>query len=630
MKFWCALLIAVAAVAWASSRSLAEALPGFQASEPFHEQVRWSRLDNGVRVFLNAPAELGAKPRTLVLFATPNGNTIEHTLACSPAKDRDWHFDIQHVAAQTRMLRDLDSSRDYVLAVVQAPKLSWPSFRREQNDANAIIRDLVATLVKDVAAERVVLTCHSGGGSFLFGYLDSWDARDAPPKNLERIVFLDANYSYSDNDGHGDKLLKWLKADLTNRLVVIAYDDREIMLNGKKVVGPDGGTYRASQRMFSRFRRDTELNESEASPFRHTTGLDGQLQFFVHPNPENKILHAALVGEMNGLLHALTLGTERESQWGQFGGPRAYSKWIQPLPFVDQTAPRASIPADVPETSLTIPARPADAPTGSVFRQRIDALPRQQREAAVLREITSGNVPEFLRRLTPIRVESDDETGAKHVATYFVMPDYLAVGTSDDFFRVPMTPATAAAIADTCDASLITAKISDDLFAAAPIKLDPKPLTKDRDAVSAFWQHQRIIEEQLGTKPRGALVVGIKKDVVLSNRLKGKPHKVAIYGWHCPSGQPIQSLYVGHVDWYVDYSHGVRLMSQRMLVDGRASNVADILNDPRLCPLVSNEGRIDVASVRKAAAWQLPAADENDVMQQRPRPSVDSPSVDSP
>lgn len=596
-------IFVAAVLVWLASPPLAwpqSLLPGFRKSEPFREQVKWGRLASGVRVFVNAPATFTAKPRTLIVFATPNGNTIEQSLGCA-AKGLDWRFDIQHIAAQFRQLRELDSSRDYVLAVVQAPKLNWPMFRRVQADANNIISDLVASLTQEVSAERVVLSCHSGGGSFLFGYFNSVDAL---PSNLDQIVFLDANYSYSDDEKHGDKLLAWLKGDAARRLVVVAYDDREITLNSKKVVGPDGGTFRASQRMTARFRHEVELTERDFGLFHHTSGLNGQMQFLVHSNPDNKILHTALVGEMNGLLHSLTLGTELESKWGQFGGPRAYTKWIQPQPFVDPSATRATIPAEAPEVRLVFPARPAKALTGSRFQQQVANLSRDQREAAILREITSGNVPDFLRRLKPIRVEATDEAGAKHVATYFVMPDYLAIGTDEDFFRVPITPATSTALADQFEASLITAKVSDDVFAAAQVKLDPKPLTKDRDTVATFWQHHQLIEEQLRGKPRGQLVAGIKKDVVLTNRLKEMPHKVAIYGWHYPDGRPIQSLYVGHVDWYVDYSHGVRLMSQQILVDGLALKVADVLKDPRLCSLLSNEGPIDAVEVRQAAAWR--------------------------
>lgn len=596
-RCWMTAALLLVAVSNVSAQSL---LPGFEKTASFNEQVRWSRLPSGVRVFVNAPLDWKSSRRQLVIYATPNGNTIEQTLGSAASKELDWRFDIQHVAAQTRRLREVASDQDIVLAVVQAPQLSWPTFRREQSASGTIIRELVESLAKDLRADRVVLSSHSGGGSFVFGYLNSVESL---PGNLDRIVFLDANYSYSDDDKHGEKLLAWLKEDMAQRLVVIAYDDREITLNGKKVVGPDGGTFRASQRMLTRFRRDVELTERDHGSFHQTSGLDGRMQFFVHPNPENKILHTALVGEMNGFLHGLTLGTDLADKWGSFGGPRAYSRWIQPQPFADPSAVRAVIPADAPEVRLAFPERLADALTGSQFQQQIAELPRDQREAAILQELISGNVPESLRRLKPIRVEATDAAGAKHVATYFVMADYFAVGKEDDFFRVPITPATAVVIADKFNASLITAKVSDDVFAAAQVKLDPKPLTKDRDTAATFWQHHQIIEEQLHGKPRGQLIAGIKKDVVLTNRLKEKPHKVAIYGWHYPDGRPIQPLYVGHVDWYVDYSHGVRLMSQQIIVDDRSLKVADVLKDPRLSPLLSTEGPIDSIEVRQTAAW---------------------------
>src|SRR5258706_6310783 len=75
-------------------------LLGFQKAVPFNEQIRWTRLDSGIRVFIDAPLERKAARRLLVLYATPNGSTIEQTLGCAPAKDQDWRFDIQHIAAQ--------------------------------------------------------------------------------------------------------------------------------------------------------------------------------------------------------------------------------------------------------------------------------------------------------------------------------------------------------------------------------------------------------------------------------------------------------------------------------------------------------------------------------------------------
>ena len=125
------------------------------------------------------------------------------------------------------------------------------------------------------------------------------------------------------------------------------------------------------------------------------------------------------------------------------------------------------------EPKLELPPRSDAAPTGSQFFRQIESLSREDREAALLKEITRGNIPDFLRSLKQIDVEAAAADGGKHAASCFVTPDYLAIGTDDDFFRVPMTPRTAQTIADAAGASLITAKLSDDIFRQARVKLPP-------------------------------------------------------------------------------------------------------------------------------------------------------------
>lgn len=594
-RFFYPCLIATIAI---TQLAEAQQVTGFTTVEPFSERVRWERLPSGIKVMLNLPADSKPGRQTLVIYATPNGNTIEQTFGSTPLPGQDFRFDIQHVAAQIRCCRGLKPDENLLLAIVQAPKLSWPGFCSERRDAGTLIRQLVTSLTTEFKADQVVLAGHSGGGSFLFEYI----AADATiPSTIGRMVFLDANYSYSDNK-HGDKLLDWLRGDPTRQLIVVAYDDREITLNGKKVVGADGGTLRATKRMTSRFAQSIELTDGTNGPFQTTHGLSGQFQVFLHPNPENKILHTALVGEMNGVLQGLTAGTSDETRWGKFGGPRAYSKWIQQQPLKEPVVPLAVIVEEPVAQVMAIPARHENAPAGRQFRDQILAMPRQAREAAIVKEITEGNIPAFVRQLVTIRISWTDPTGTRHVADYRVMPDYLAVGTDEDFFRVPMTPQSALAIAEKCNASLITTKVSDDLYSAAPNRLAPRPLTKDRDAVQTFFQHHELIELQLQGKKR-ALTAGIKKDVVLSNRLREKPHRVAIYGWHQTDAIPIQPLYVGHVDWYVDYSHGVRLMSNQMVVDGEMMTVSDVLEHPVLNGLLSNEGPINTLEIRRVSQW---------------------------
>ena len=142
------------------------------------------------------------------------------------------------------------------------------------------------------------------------------------------------------------------------------------------------------------------------------------------------------------------------------------------------------------------------------------------------------------------------------------MPDYLAIGGDENFVRVPMNPRTAARIAEAFGCSLPTRKIVDAIDRIATVKLEPRPLTQEREAVATFLQHHEIIEQQRNGSRLGELVSGIKKDVVLSNRLEERPNRVAIYGWHKLDGKPIQPLNVSHVSWYVDYSHGVRLIKR--------------------------------------------------------------------
>jgi hypothetical protein len=96
----------------------------------------------------------------------------------------------------------------------------------------------------------------------------------------------------------------------------------------------------------------------------------------------------------------------------------------------------------------------------------------------------------------------------------------------------------------------------------------------------------------------GLLTSGHKKDLVYTEQLKSAPHKMAIYGWHRRVKNPIQPLSVVHRQSYVDYSHGVRLVSRNVDVsfDGEPfvpTRIESILLDPDLSALISDEGALD-------------------------------------
>ena len=236
---------------------------------------------------------------------------------------------------------------------------------------------------------------------------------------------------------------------------------------------------------------------------------------------------------------------------------------------------------------ISLPQRPPDALKGTDFARSIAEMPLKEREERIFAEIKAGNVPPFLRRFVPV-----DVTNGSLKATFFVAPDYLAIGSDDDYFSTPLTPYTAQKVADLVGCTLPTPKMVDDIYRVAAVKLTPSPIppTPAMTTIPVFLRHNQMVLAQRPEEPPGRLVAGHKKDVVIANKVFGLSGKVAIYGWHRSTGDPIQPLYVGHTAAWVDYSHGIRLVHRQMTVDGETKPMADVLADPRTASLLSHEG----------------------------------------
>ena len=119
--------------------------------------------------------------------------------------------------------------------------------------------------------------------------------------------------------------------------------------------------------------------------------------------------------------------------------------------------------------------------------------------------------------------------GTTNSATFYATPDYLAVGSDEDYFLIPISPNTAQRIADALGCSLPTPKMVDEIYAAAEVKLAPAPIppTPAMTTVPVFSNHNAIVRaqraEQLQAHPLGALVAGHQKDVVISAKLAVGP-----------------------------------------------------------------------------------------------------------
>lgn len=245
---------------------------------------------------------------------------------------------------------------------------------------------------------------------------------------------------------------------------------------------------------------------------------------------------------------------------------------------------------------MLIPDRDPSAQEGTTFCKSLPPQLTRAREDALLAELSSGNVPEFLRSF--VYVEMGDDTGSTaHSIKLRVSPDYLSVGSDSDHVRVPLAPATAQVLCDQWGCMLPTKRMVDGIWRVSTIRLQQKtmPPTNQMTSVKWFVDHSFIVDKQLLLEPTfqlGALVAGHKKDVVITAKVF-KTDRVAIYGWQGKTGLAIQGPnpnQTSHDRHYADYSHGIRLIDQMCLFDGQERPVAEILADPLLCTYLSHEG----------------------------------------
>src|SRR5688572_30246052 len=85
--------------------------------------------------------------------------------------------------------------------------------------------------------------------------------------------------------------------------------------------------------------------------------------------------------------------------------------------------------------TLNLPPRSTNALSASLFTNLVAHATRDDRENWIYAQVMSGNVPGWLRTLKPINTSI-----AGHTGTYYATPDYLAVGSDQDYFLAPCTP----------------------------------------------------------------------------------------------------------------------------------------------------------------------------------------------
>lgn len=263
-----------------------------------------------------------------------------------------------------------------------------------------------------------------------------------------------------------------------------------------------------------------------------------------------------------------------------------------------------------------IPARKANALGGSEFFRRISGVKSaSQIDDYVYQEIVSGNIPDFLRNFAAINVESN---GNK--LTYSVMPNYLCVGSDEDWVMAPLGAVAAQRVADAFGCTLTTKKMANQIYNAADVKLTASPIPPSSRMTqnSAFLEHSDKVKSQMQGKNQGKLFAGHKKDVILSNNA-GKRGKLGIYGFFDKDGKAIQSGDISPHDInYRDYSHGIRLVDRNATLNGKQVDLlSDVIRSSQYSGLVIDGGPLIVSPYK--------SNNEKQKEQPKPLPLSDSP-----
>jgi len=276
---------------------------------------------------------------------------------------------------------------------------------------------------------------------------------------------------------------------------------------------------------------------------------------------------------------------------------------------------------------LNLPERSGNALSGSAFMKDVLGVdleefkknPRQlgklskvEKENAILEQIELGNVPDFLRRPKAVIIKGPD---GEEVKTY-VMPDYIAIGSNEDFVRVPLSPIIAQAFARKYGLALPTKTIVEETYLQAdnrvvgPSYSHAEEFAQNSaylDSAGFYLRSNEDINAQLKDVAPGALVSGGKKELVVSPfvavRAKGVKvdESIGFYGLFDTEGVPIQRSpgHGGEMGYrHTEYALGIRFVSPMIVVQDasgkkKVMTMNAALQDPKVAKIISRLERTD-------------------------------------
>ena len=290
-------------------------------------------------------------------------------------------------------------------------------------------------------------------------------------------------------------------------------------------------------------------------------------------------------------------------------------------------APPPKTASPPPATSTACPPQPKPGEPRRGGRAWMVEIPEvkgrdgpEAREAAFWQEFQKGNYPSFVSLFAPVTMT--DKAGRK--ATFMVSVDYAAIGTDDDWLRMPLSGYHATRVAEAFGCYLPTNKLVMEIYRQAAVKLVAHPFDCQGTG-SGTWQrsnvatmgHEDVLQGKTPCKKGqrmpsadgkfnpllgnhdgvcsisgphpGVLVSGHMKEVILSH--ENLAERLAFWGFFTSVGKPIQSGFgCRHGPGYSDYSHGVRMVKGDVDLDGQRMSYAELVTNPAYASLMFDSG----------------------------------------
>jgi hypothetical protein len=216
-------------------------------------------------------------------------------------------------------------AKNFVVIYLENTYKSWPSWKQKHPDFKNEIPHMVDSLAGSVKAKHkiIYLNGHSGGGSFIFGYLAGVEQI---PEYIRRISFLDSDYGY--DSSYYSKFKNWLQQVRGASLNVFAYNDSVALYNDKAVVSATGGTWYRSHLFLKNLQNDFSFSTYNTDSLIIYKNEDKRVQFFFKLNLNRGIYHTQQV-ELNGFIHSVLCGTKKDSRKYSYYSARAYDDLVE-------------------------------------------------------------------------------------------------------------------------------------------------------------------------------------------------------------------------------------------------------------------------------------------------------------